>query len=114
MKMAAAVTRRPNVVIIFLDDSDWADFHPFGKPPYPTPNVERLARQGCAFHNFYVPRAICPVGPAAARARLFGSAVGGGFGLGRIDCVAFAVGEEEVLFQVVLAVVEIGVAAVGG
>ena len=25
----------PNVVVIFLDDSGWADFHPFGNPAYP-------------------------------------------------------------------------------
>ena len=42
----AAAAGRPNVVIIFLDDSGWADFHPFGKPVYKTPNVERLAEEG--------------------------------------------------------------------
>ncbi|MBM3813010.1 MAG: sulfatase [Acidimicrobiia bacterium] len=49
----------PNFVVIFLDDSGWSDFRPFGRPPYPTPNVERLARQGCCFHNFYVTQAVC-------------------------------------------------------
>ena len=29
---------RPNIVIIFLDDGGYADFHPFGRPPYPTPD----------------------------------------------------------------------------
>jgi arylsulfatase A-like enzyme len=57
---------QPNFVIIFLDDSGWADFRPFSRPAYATPNVERLARQGCAFHNFYVPQAIC----SASRASL--------------------------------------------
>ena len=52
-------TRPPNVVIIFLDDSGWADFTPFGSPDYPTPNVQSLAAQGCRFNNFYVPQAIC-------------------------------------------------------
>jgi arylsulfatase A-like enzyme len=51
--------RRPNFVLIFLDDSGYADFHPFGDPAYRTPNVERLAGQGCAFHNFYVTQAVC-------------------------------------------------------
>ena len=57
--------QRPNFVIIFLDDSGWSDFRPFGKPDYPTPNVERLATQGCAFHNFYVPQAICSASRSA-------------------------------------------------
>ena len=52
-------SRPPNFVLIFLDDSGWADFHPFGNPAYKTPNVERLAAEGCQFRNFYVPQAIC-------------------------------------------------------
>ncbi len=50
---------QPNIVIIFLDDSGWADFRPFGDTNYPTPNVERLAERGTCFHQFYVPQAIC-------------------------------------------------------
>jgi arylsulfatase A len=57
---------KPNIVVLFLDDSGWADFRPFGQTPYPTPNVERLAAQGCAYHQFYVPQAIC----SASRASL--------------------------------------------
>jgi len=56
----------PNIVIIFLDDSGWADFKPFGNPEYVTPHVRQLAREGCCFHQFYVPQAIC----SASRASL--------------------------------------------
>ena len=83
LQTAAAATmagKRPNVVIIFLDDSGWSDFRPFGKPPYPTPNVERLAKQGCAFHNFYVPQAVCSASRSAlmtgcypGRTKVFGA-----------------------------------------
>lgn len=51
--------RPPNVVVIFLDDSGFADFRPFGSPAYDTPNVRRLAAEGCRFTNFHVPQAIC-------------------------------------------------------
>lgn len=57
--LAARPAPPPNFVIIFLDDSGYADFHPFGNPAYRTPNVQRLASQGCRFTNFYVPQAIC-------------------------------------------------------
>ena len=57
---------QPNIVMVFLDDSGWADFRPFGDTPYPTPNVEQLAREGCRFNQFYVPQAIC----SASRASL--------------------------------------------
>ncbi len=56
----------PNFVVIFLDDSGWADFKPFGDPGYQTPNVHKLAKDGCRFNNFYVPQAIC----SASRASL--------------------------------------------
>ena len=47
------------MVVIFLDDSGFSDFRPFGAPPYDTPNVRRLAQGGCRFTNFHVPQAIC-------------------------------------------------------
>ncbi len=77
---AQANKKSPNVVIIFLDDSGWADFRPFAKPDYPTPNVARLAREGCRFNNFYVPQAVCSASRAAlmtgcvpGRTRVFGA-----------------------------------------
>jgi arylsulfatase A-like enzyme len=79
-KAFAATTPPPNFVIIFLDDSGWADFHPFGSPPYPTPNVQRLAEEGCRFDQFYVPQAVCSASRAAlmtgcfpGRTRVFGA-----------------------------------------
>jgi arylsulfatase A-like enzyme len=83
-----AERKQPNFVIIFLDDSGWADFHPFGNPPYPTPNVERLASQGCMFKNFYVPQAICSASRSAllsgcypGRTKVFGAHSPGARGL---------------------------------
>jgi arylsulfatase A-like enzyme len=57
--------KQPNIVVIFLDDSGYSDFRPFGKTEYPTPNVERLASQGCRFTNFYVPQAVCSASRSA-------------------------------------------------
>jgi len=72
--------RPPNVVLIFLDDSGWADFEPFGRHEYKTPNVDRLAREGCRFNNFYVPQAVCSASRAAlmtgcypGRTKVFGA-----------------------------------------
>ncbi len=71
---------KPNVVIIFLDDSGWEDFEPFGKVTLETPNVTQLAAEGCAFHNFYVPQAICSASRSAlmtgcfpGRTKVFGA-----------------------------------------
>lgn len=71
---------KPNIVIIFLDDSGWGDFQPFGEPSYTTPHVEQLAAEGCRFNNFYVPQAICSASRSAlmtgcvpGRTKMFGA-----------------------------------------
>ncbi|MFV0346366.1 MAG: sulfatase [Bacteroidales bacterium] len=51
--------KKPNVVIIFLDDSGYSDFAPFGAEELKTPNVTALAKDGVMFRNFYVPQAVC-------------------------------------------------------
>ncbi len=72
--------RSPNFVVIFLDDSGWADFKPFGEPSYNTPNVNKLAGQGCRFNQFYVPQAVCSASRSAlltgcypGRTKVFGA-----------------------------------------
>ena len=72
--------QKPNVVIIFLDDSGWSDFEPFGEVFIETPNVTQLASEGCAFHNFYVPQAVCSASRSAlmsgcypGRTKVFGA-----------------------------------------
>jgi len=57
--------RPPNVVIIFLDDSGYGDFSPFGKTDLATPGVAQLAEEGGIYQNFYVPQAICSASRAA-------------------------------------------------
>ena len=81
-RISAAQTKKrpPNVVIIFLDDSGWADFQPFATQDYKTPNVKQLASEGCCFHNFYVPQAVCSASRSAlmtgcypGRTKMFGA-----------------------------------------
>jgi len=71
---------QPNVVIIFLDDSGWADFEPFGEIALETPHVSQMAAEGTAFHNFYVPQAVCSASRSAlqsgcypGRTKVFGA-----------------------------------------
>ncbi len=71
---------RPNIVVMFLDDSGWGDFRPFGNTNYPTPNVERLAERGVCFNQFYVNQAVCSASRASlltgcypGRCRIYGA-----------------------------------------
>jgi arylsulfatase A-like enzyme len=81
LALSAKMTRtKPNIVIVFLDDSGFSDYPPFGNPKYPAPNVARLARQGCSFRNFYVPQAVCSASRSAlmtgcypGRTKVFGA-----------------------------------------
>jgi arylsulfatase len=63
---SAAAERLPNIVIIFIDDQGYGDIGPFGAKGYTTPNLDRLAAQGCKFTNFHVPQPVC----SASRAGL--------------------------------------------
>ncbi len=54
----AADTKRPNVVVILMDDLGWADLGYSGSRYYQTPNIDRLASQGMRFTQAY---AACPV-----------------------------------------------------
>ena len=55
----AAVERRPNIVMIFIDDMGWGDFSCFGNTEAKTPNIDALAAGGIRFTQFYVNSPIC-------------------------------------------------------
>ena len=50
---------RPNVVLVFIDDMGWGDFSCFGNTAAKTPHVDRLAKEGLRFEQFYVNSPIC-------------------------------------------------------
>ena len=62
----AAKKKSPNVVVIFMDDMAYADIGPFGAKAYPTPHLDRMAKEGRNFTDFYVTQAVC----SASRAGL--------------------------------------------
>jgi arylsulfatase A-like enzyme len=53
-----AAERPLNVVIVYCDDLGYADVGCFGGK-IPTPNIDRLAKEGRRFTNFYVAQAVC-------------------------------------------------------
>src|ERR687892_251333 len=55
----------PNIVIIFIDDMGYADIGPFGAKDYPTPHLDRMAREGRKFADFHVATAVCSASRAA-------------------------------------------------
>ena len=56
---AAAPSRRPNIVMILADDMGFSDLGCFGGE-IRTPNIDRLARSGIRFTQFYNTARCCP------------------------------------------------------
>ena len=50
---------RPNIIIVFIDDMGWGDFSCFGNDAAQTPHIDRLAKEGIRFDQFYVNSPIC-------------------------------------------------------
>src|SRR5437016_13840056 len=50
---------RPNFVIIFADDLGYADVGCFGARGWQTPNLDRMAKEGRRFTDFYVAQPVC-------------------------------------------------------
>ena len=49
----------PNVILIFMDDMGYGDLSSFGHPTIKTPNIDRLAREGQKWTNFYTASSVC-------------------------------------------------------
>ncbi len=57
--------RRPNVIIVFVDDLGYADLGAYGATSWETPNLDRLAGEGARFTDFYVAQPVCSASRAA-------------------------------------------------
>ena len=49
----------PNIIFILTDDLGWRDLGCYDHPALRTPNLDRLAEQGCRFTDFYVTAPVC-------------------------------------------------------
>lgn len=67
----SSAPHRPNIIVVLVDDAGFADF-PFGESqPSRTPHIDRLAREGLRFTQFYSNAPICSPSRAALTTGLF-------------------------------------------
>jgi arylsulfatase A-like enzyme len=52
-------TKKPNLIIILADDLGYADLGMHGSKQIPTPNIDRLGREGIIFQSAYVTSPVC-------------------------------------------------------
>ena len=57
--MAEKSSRRPNIVFILADDLGWGDLGCYGHQQIKTPHLDRLAKDGTLFTQFYVCGSVC-------------------------------------------------------
>lgn len=57
--LARDAADRPNIVLIYLDDSGHGDYSHNGNPVIETPNIARIAHEGMNFTQFYVTSPAC-------------------------------------------------------
>ncbi|MDB6121627.1 MAG: sulfatase [Pedosphaera sp.] len=55
----AQTNDRPNIVFILVDDIRWDAFGCMGHPFVKTPNIDRIAKEGALFKNFFVSIPLC-------------------------------------------------------
>ena len=55
----AGAAEKPNVIIFFIDDLGYSDISPFGSKDIPTPNLDRLAKEGVICKDTYVTNPPC-------------------------------------------------------
>ena len=60
-----ACRSHPNIVLIFADDLGYGELGCYGQQKIQTPNIDRLAREGARFTNFYTAAPVCAPSRAA-------------------------------------------------
>jgi len=56
---APAASRPPNIVFIIADDLGIHDLSCYGRKDQPTPNLDKLAKQGARFTSAYAAQSVC-------------------------------------------------------
>src|SRR4051794_15960939 len=68
--------RLPNVVIVYADDLGYGDLGCYGAKGWETPNLDRMAKEGVRFTDFYVAQAVCSASRAALLTGCYPNRVG--------------------------------------
>ena len=57
--VCAELKSRPNIVLIMVDDLGYGDLGCYGQKLIATPNLDRMAREGIRFRQFYAGATVC-------------------------------------------------------
>ena len=51
--------KKPNIILIMIDDMGWMDLHCQGNKNLDTPNIDKLAKDGMRFTDAYAAAPVC-------------------------------------------------------
>lgn len=68
--------RKPNFVVLFIDDMGYGDIEPFGSKLNKTPELNRMAAEGMKLTSFYVAAPVCTPSRAALMTGCYPKRVG--------------------------------------
>jgi arylsulfatase len=74
--IAADQPAPPNIVLIFADDLGYSDVGCFGAKDIRTPAIDRLAKEGTRFTNFYVSQPVCTASRASLMTGCYANRIG--------------------------------------
>jgi arylsulfatase A len=74
--VVAVAADKPNIIVIFADDQGYQDLGVFGSPNIKTPNVDRMAKDGMRFTDFYSAASVCTPSRAALMTGCYPERVG--------------------------------------
>ncbi|HEX6446403.1 MAG TPA: sulfatase [Streptosporangiales bacterium] len=94
MSTGSSPGRRPDIVLILVDDLGWADLGCYGSTFYETPHLDALARQGMLFTDAYAAAPVCSPTRASLMSGKYPARVGvtqyiGGHAVGRLADVPY-------------------------
>lgn len=89
----AESARPPNFIVILTDDQGYGDVGCYGAKGFATPNLDRMAREGTRFTDFYVAQAVCSASRAALLTGCYPNRIGILGALGPASKVGISDGE---------------------
>ena len=76
LSMIAAEAKPPNLILIFCDDLGYGDLSCYGGKRQVTPAIDRIAREGIRFTNFYSSSPVCTPSRASLMTGCYAQRVG--------------------------------------
>lgn len=58
-KETRKIIKKPNIIMVYMDDMGYGDLECYGNPIIKTPNINQMAEDGIKFTSFYAPSSVC-------------------------------------------------------